>query len=429
MRCEIVAVGTELLLGQIVDTNSAWIGEQLALAGIDCHRHTAVGDNRDRMLAAFGEALERSDAVIVTGGLGPTQDDITRDVIAELMGVELVRDESLVARIEAVFGGRGRPMPANNLRQADVPVGARAIEQMPGTAPGLVCPVGDRSAGREPGGDGDDSPKVVYAVPGVPWEMHQMVEGTILPDLRRRAGISSVIRSRTLRTWGRSESGLAEDLADEIDRIDREGGATIAFLASGMEGLKVRLTAKAATDAEVDALLADGEARVRAIAGDIVFGVDDQTMESVVLDLLADQGLRLATAESLTGGMIGTRLTGVPGSSRAFVGSVVAYDGGVKRSLLGVPDGPVVSEEAVVAMALGVCDRLGADVSVAVTGVAGPDSQEGQEPGTVWMATCVDGEVEAVRTRWPFDRTRVRQFTVITVLDALRRRLLARRDG
>jgi nicotinamide-nucleotide amidase len=269
----------------------------------------------------------------------------------------------------------------------------------------------------------------MYAVPGVPWEMHQMVEGTILPDLKRRAGISSVIRSRTLRTWGRSESGLAEDLADEIDRIDRDGGATIAFLASGMEGLKVRLTAKAATDAEVDALLADGEARVRAIAGPIVFGVDDQTMESVVLDLLVAQGLRLATAESLTGGMIGTRLTEVPGSSRAFMGSIVAYDGEVKRSLLGVSEGPVVSEEAVRAMALGACERLGADVSVAVTGVAGPDPQEGQEPGTVWMATCVDGEVQAVRTRWPFDRTRIRQFTVITVLDALRIRLLARRNA
>ncbi len=428
MRCEIVAVGTELLLGQIVDTNSAWIGEQLALAGIDCHRHTSVGDNRDRMLAAMGEALERSDAVIVTGGLGPTQDDITRDVIAELLGVGLVRDESLVARIEAVFGGRGRPMPANNLRQADVPVGARTIDQMPGTAPGLVCPVGTPSSA-DADGDGDDSPKVMYAVPGVPWEMHQMVEGTILPDLKRRAGISSVIRSRTLRTWGRSESGLAEDLADEIDRIDRDGGATIAFLASGMEGLKVRLTAKAATDAEVDALLADGEARVRAIAGPIVFGVDDQTMESVVLDLLVAQGLRLATAESLTGGMIGTRLTEVPGSSRAFMGSIVAYDGEVKRSLLGVSEGPVVSEEAVRAMALGACERLGADVSVAVTGVAGPDPQEGQEPGTVWMATCVDGEVQAVRTRWPFDRTRIRQFTVITVLDALRIRLLARRHA
>ena len=420
MRCEIVAVGTELLLGQIVDTNSSWIGERLALAGIDCHRHTAVGDNRERMKVAFTEALDRSDAVIVTGGLGPTQDDITREVLAEVLGVDLVRDPDVVVRIEAVFGGRGRPMPASNLRQADVPAGATTIAQMPGTAPGLVCPVG---AG------GDDSPKVIYAVPGVPWEMQQMLDGTVLPDLKRRAGISSVIRSRTLRTWGRSESGLAEDLAAEIDRLDAEGGPTIAFLASGMEGLKVRITAKAPTDDEVDDLLADEEARVRAIVGPIVFGVDDQTMESVVLDLLVDQGLRMATAESLTGGMVGSRLTDVPGSSRAFVGSVVAYDGDVKRSLLGVPDGPVVGEAAVTAMAANVCGVLGADVSVAVTGVAGPGPQEGEEPGTVWMATCVDGVVEVVRTRWPFDRTRIRQFTVITVLDALRLRLLARRDA
>ena len=223
-----------------------------------------------------------------------------------------------------------------------------------------------------------------------------------------------------------SESGLAEDLADEIDRLDTEGGPTLAFLASGMEGLKVRITAKAASETEADTLLADEEARVRSIVGPIVFGVDDQTMESVVLDLLVDQGLRLATAESMTGGMVGTRLTEVPGSSRAYVGSMVAYDGDVKRSLLGVPDGPVVGEAAVEAMAIGVCQLLGADASVAVTGVAGPDPQDGQEPGTVWMATCVDGVVESVRVRWPFDRTRTRQFTVISVLDALRLRLLDR---
>ena len=312
MLCEIVAVGTELLLGQIVDTNSAWIGEQLALAGIDCQRHTAVGDNRERMLEAFRDALGRADAVIVTGGLGPTQDDITREVVAEVMGVGMVRDQALVERIEARFGGRGRTMPANNLRQADVPVGATAMSELPGTAPGLICPVGE---------------KVLYTVPGVPWEMREMIEGTVLPDLRERAGISAVIRSRTLRTWGRSESGLAEQLADEIDRLDAGGASTLAFLASGMEGLKVRITAKAATDAEVESILDDAEAKVRAIIGPIVFGLDDQTMESVVLDELVAQGLTLATAESLTGGMIGSRLTAVSGYSRADRGSVGADAG------------------------------------------------------------------------------------------------------
>jgi nicotinamide-nucleotide amidase len=309
-------------------------------------------------------------------------------------------------------------MPANNLRQADVPVGATAIPEMPGTAPGLVCPIGDPVGG-----------KVLYAVPGVPWEMKAMLEGTVLPDLRRRAGSDAVIRSRVLRTWGRSESGLAEVLADEIDRLDAEGGPTLAFLASGMEGLKVRITAKGADEDEVAAVLADEEARVREIVGPIVFGVDDQNMESVVLDELVAQGLTLATAESLTGGMIGTRLTDIPGASRAFLGSIVAYDGDVKRGLLGVPEGPVVSEAAVVAMAEGACRVLGADVSVAVTGVAGPDPQEGEKPGTVWMATSVDGVVEATRIVFPFDRTLTRQFTVITVLDLLRQRLLSRRGA
>ena len=414
MLCEIVAVGTELLLGQIVDTNSAWIGEQLALSGIDCHRHTAVGDNRERMMAAFRGALDRADAVIVTGGLGPTQDDITREVVAELMGVAMERDQELVDRIEARFAGRGREMPTNNLRQADVPVGATTMPELPGTAPGLICPIGD---------------KVLYTVPGVPWEMKEMLEGSVLPDLRRRSGTVSVIGSRTLRTWGQSESGLAEMLADEIERLDVEGGATLAFLASGMEGLKVRITAKAATSAEVEETLDVEEARVRAVIGPIVFGMDGANMESVVLDELVSQGLTLATAESLTGGLIGSRLTDVPGSSRAFRGSVVAYSGDVKRELLGVPEGPVVGEEAVSAMAAGVCRVLGADVSVAVTGVAGPDPQDGQEPGTVWMATCVDGEVEAVRVLFPFDRTRTRQFTVISVLNLLRLRLQARRGS
>jgi nicotinamide-nucleotide amidase len=416
MRCEVVAVGTELLLGQIVDTNSSWIGEQLALVGIDSHFQTKVGDNWERIKFAIGQALERSDAVIVCGGLGPTQDDITRDVIADLMGVALVRDEALVEKIRNIFGGRGRPMPENNLRQADVPVGAGLIAQMPGTAPGLVCPVGD---------------KVIYAVPGVPYEMQEMVAGTVLPDLERRAGITSVIKSRTLRTWGDSESGLAAKLQAEFDRLetvhgDGGGGVTIAFLASGMEGIKVRLTAKAATEADVDAIIAAEELIVRDIIGPIVFGTDDETMESVVLDLCRQQGLTLGLAESLTGGMIASRLCDIPGASAVFRGAVVSYASDIKFDLLGVPEGPVVSDDAVRAMAVGAARVLGADVAIAVTGVAGPGPQDGEEPGTVFMATLLDGEVVSQRMKFPFDRNRTRQFTTISVLNALRMRLLAR---
>ncbi|MEO5840252.1 MAG: competence/damage-inducible protein A [Acidimicrobiales bacterium] len=414
MRCEVVAVGTELLLGQIVDTNSSWIGEQLALVGIDSHFQVKVGDNWERIKSTLEAALDRSDAVIVCGGLGPTQDDITRDVIADLMGVPLERNEALVEKIRNIFGGRGRPMPENNLRQADVPRGAAIIPQMPGTAPGLICPIGD---------------KVIYAVPGVPYEMEEMVGATVLPDLERRAGIKGVIKSRTLRTWGDSESGLAQKLHEEFERLERDGGCTIAFLASGMEGIKVRLTAKAENETAVDAILSAEETRVRAIIGPVVFGMDDDNMESVVLDLLIEQGLTLGLAESLTGGMISARLCDIPGASKAFRGSIVSYASDVKFDLLGVPEGPVISEAAVTAMVQGACRVLGTDVGIAVTGVAGPDPQDGEEPGTVWMATLVDGEVVTQRSKFPFDRNRTRQFTTISVLNSLRMRLLARRGG
>jgi len=419
MRCEVVAVGSELLLGQINDTNSSWIGRELAGVGIDSHFQTKVGDNLDRMVAVIELALGRSDAVICTGGLGPTQDDITRDAIASVMGVDLVVDDELVATIEKMWGASGRRMPENNKLQARLPEGANAIPVQPGTAPGIVAEF-----------DFNGETKVVYAVPGVPWEMREMMQGFIIDDLVRRSGSTAVIRSRTLRTWGKSESGLAETLADEINRLDNEGtahgGVTLAFLASGMEGLKVRITAKGEDEPAVLAMLDDEEARVRSVIGPIVFGVDNQTMESVVLDLCADQGLTLATAESLTGGLIAQRLTSTPGSSRAFRGGVITYATDVKTAVLGAPEGPSVSEEMVEAMALGACTELGADVSVATTGVAGPDSWEGVPPGTVWVATCVDGQVESQLLRFKTDRDRVRNYTTITVLNLLRKRLEAR---
>ncbi|MCB1004609.1 MAG: competence/damage-inducible protein A [Acidimicrobiales bacterium] len=405
-------MGTELLLGQIVDTNSSWIGEQLALSGIDSHFQTKVGDNAQRIASALRIALERSDAVIMCGGLGPTQDDITRDVIADVLGVRLVRRPELEERIAAMFGARNRPMPQNNLRQADVPEGAEVLAEMPGTAPGLRCPVGDS--------------QVIYAVPGVPYEMKAMVGGSVLADLRARAGVSSVIKSRTLRTWGHSESGLAELLGDRIVELDGIGNPTLAFLASGIEGLKVRITAKAADDDAARALLDDEEARLREIIGHLVFGLDDQTMESVVIDLLRDAGLTLAVAESLTGGLVTSRLTEVPGSSDVLRGGVVSYASEVKHDLLDVPEGPVVSAAAAAAMADGVRARLEADVGIAVTGVAGPAEQEGQPVGTVFLGVALGDDVDAIGTKLPGDRQRIREFSTISLLNLLRERLIAR---
>jgi nicotinamide-nucleotide amidase len=409
MRCEVVAVGTELLLGQIVDSNSAWIGEQLALAGIDSHFQTKVGDNLARIVSCIRLALERSDAVILCGGLGPTQDDITREAIAEVMGVPLIRSPDMAERIRALFASRGRQMAANNLRQADIPDGAVPIPEMPGTAPGLICPIGER---------------VIYAVPGVPYEMRTMVSATVIPDLQRRAGVGAVIQSRVLRTWGHTESGLAELLAERIEELDVIGNPTLAFQASGIEGIKVRITAKAADPAAANATLMAEEARLRAVLGDYVFGVDDQTMESVIVDMLGRRGLCLAVAESVTGGLVTCRLTGVPGAGEVVRGGLVAYASDIKFALLGVPEGPVVTAEAAGAMASGVRKLLGADVGLATTGVAGPAEQEDQPVGTVWLGLALGERVEAEVVRLPGDPSRIRQYGVISALNFLRLRLL-----
>jgi nicotinamide-nucleotide amidase len=410
MRVEVLAVGTELLLGQIADTNSAWLGEQLAANGIDSHFHQAVGDNHGRIVLALRTALARSDGVIVCGGLGPTQDDITREAIAEVMNTDLDRDESLVEAIRRAFAARNREMPESNLRQADVPRGAEPIRQVIGTAPGLICPVGH---------------KVVYAVPGVPYEMEEMFERAVLPDLRERTGEKATIRSRVVRVWGMSESGLADLLAPRLVALDEAGGnPTIAFLASGIEGIKVRITAKAPDDETADALLAAEVDKVVAMIGDPVFSTIDAPMEQEVARLLRFTGLTLGLAESLTGGLVASRLVDVEGASDWLKGSVVAYDSEVKFTLLDVPRGPVVSETAAKAMATHCRELLGSDIGLALTGVAGPTEQDGMPPGTVFVGLALpDRETECVQIHLPGDRQRVRQYATISALDLLRRRL------
>ena len=412
MRAEVLAVGTELLLGQITNSNAAWIGEQLALAGIDCHHHTVVGDNHQRMVTAMRACLARSDALIVSGGLGPTQDDITREAVAEVMNVALVRDEAIVERIRTMFASRGRDMPESNCRQGDVPGGATVIEQKLGTAPGLICPVGN---------------KVIYAVPGVPYEMEEMVVRAVLPDLRRRAAEAgeeqATIRSRVLRTWGLSESAVAEMVGPRVEALEGAGRVTLAFLASGIEGIKVRITAKTPDEKSAMAALDAEEQELRGLLGPAVFGVDEQGIEDVVGRLLAERGWSLAVAESVTGGMVASRLVDVPGSSEWFRGGVVAYDSEVKFNVLGVRRGPVVNADAAQAMAAGVSKLIGTDVGLATSGVAGPDAQEGVEVGTVFVGMYLDGETESVELHLPGDRARVRSLGTISALDALRRRL------
>ena len=413
MRCDVLAVGTELLLGQITDTNSQWIGEQLAAAGIDSLLQVKVGDNLARVEATLARMLGEADAVIICGGLGPTHDDLTRDAIAAVMQVPLVQDDAVADVIREMFSARGRRMPENNLRQAQVPAGAATIPQTRGTAPGLICPVSV-----------DGRVKVIYAVPGVPHEMKDMIERAVLPDLLGRSGEASVIVSRTLRTWGESESGLNERLDPVIERLESEGNPTLAFLASGWEGIKVRLTAKAADHAGAATLIDRWDLEVRASVGDIVFGVDDDTMESVVLQALRDRGLTLGLAESVTGGLVAGRLTAVPGASDVFRGSIVSYASEVKFDLLGVPVGAVVSEAAAAAMATGARRALGADVGLALTGVAGPSEQDGMPVGTLCVGIALGDHVHTRTLRMPGQREQMRQMSVISALDYLRRTLI-----
>ena len=411
MRCSVVAIGTELLLGQIVDTNSSWLGEQLAAAGIDSLFQVKVGDNLGRIVATLKSTLEQTDAVIICGGLGPTHDDITREAIAEIMGVELEMNDEVALVIEQMFTARNRRMPENNLRQAMVPRGAKIIEQRRGTAPGLICPVGD---------------KVMYAVPGVPFELYEMFERAILPDLLTRSGEASVIKSRVLRTWGDSESGLNERLVGVISELEKISNPTLAFLASGWEGIKVRLTAKANTQQEAIELIDVWDAKVRSEVGEIVFGVDEQTMESVVLDILRKKNLTLAVAESVTGGLASGRLTAVPGASDVFRGAVVSYASEVKYEVLGITNEIVVTEAAAKEMATGVRKALGSDIGLALTGVAGPNEQQGVKVGTlcVGIATA-DGVTKSMTMHLPIGREQMRQLSVISALNFLRNEIIA----
>lgn len=407
MIVEVLAVGTELLLGQIVNSNATRIGERLADAGIDHFQQTVVGDNEDRIVDALLAACSRSDAVIITGGLGPTRDDLTREAMARAAGVGLVFDEAQAERLRERWRLRGRDMPASNLQQAERPEGSELIENPKGTAPGIRMRIGDAW---------------VYALPGVPAEMIPMLDDTVIPFLR--GDDTSIVVSRLIRTWGESESAVGEKLGD---LYDESTNPSLAFLASSGE-IKVRITAKASSRSEAMALIAPVEATVRERLGRLVFGTDDETIEVVILRLLAERGWTLGTAESATGGLVAARITSTPGASRVFRGSIVAYATDLKESRLGVSaamidEHGVVSEEVGLAMAQGARDALTVDVALAVTGSAGPDPQD-RPVGTVVVAVATPDRTMVRTLHMPGDRERIRTFATTAALHLVRITLL-----
>jgi nicotinamide-nucleotide amidase len=406
MIVEVMAVGTEMLLGQIVNTNAAVIGARLAEHGFDHYRQTVVGDNLGRLTAAIAEAAMRCDALIITGGLGPTQDDLTREALGAAAGVEMLFDDEHAARLRDVWERRGRVMPESNLRQAQYPEGAVMIDNAKGTAPGLRMRVGECW---------------VFALPGVPQEMEPMLDDAVVPFLvGHQVDDGGAIVSRLLRTWGESESRVAELLAD---LYAGSTNPTIAFLASDGE-IKVRLTARAPSSAEAEALIAPVEEEVRGRLGRFVFGADADTVERIILDRARARAWSLATAESVTGGSVAAALTGVPGASNVFVGSIVSYAAEAKTALLGVDPKVIaargqVSPEVAAAMADGAAKRLGADAVVSVTGSAGPEPLD-LPPGTVVIGVLTPEDLRTRTLYLPGDRERVRVYATTAALHCLR---------
>ena len=403
MRCEVVAIGTELLLGQTVDTNSSWIGEQLALNGIDSFFQIKVGDNIDRIVEVLKTALSRSDAVICCGGLGPTQDDITREAIAKIMNVRLEKDKEVEKRIAEIFTSRGRSMPQNNLRQALVPKGTYVIKDQPGTAPGLICPMGT---------------KILYAVPGVPYELKQMMESTILPHLVEKSGNKMMIGSRVLRTWGHSESRLAELLSDRIEKLDDSRLATIAFLASGIEGLKVRITAKAKNSFSLKRILDHEENEVRNILGESIFGIDDETLESCVIDILKRNNLTMAIAELTSGGMASSRLSNIDPGGETFLGGIVPSSTVSRIKVLGLEKDSVGTRTAAETLALKVKSLFSADIGLSITGTH--DVTGSSTAGDTYLGIADNNQIIVDKVLLPGDRPRIGQFSIISLLNTLR---------
>ncbi len=411
MNLEIVTIGDELLLGFTIDTNAAHLARALAALGVRIVRRTTCGDDAAAIAGAVHEALVRTGAVITTGGLGPTADDMTKPAIATLFARRMVQDEAILSSLEQRWLKRfGHPLPASNRAQAQIPEGATILPNRHGSAPGIWLEDAQR--------------RWVAMLPGVPREMRGMLDDTLLPFMRDRIGTGGrVIRARTLRTANIAESALADRLGELARGVN---GLPLAFL-PGNDGVDLRLTSYGRPAAETERALSDAAARVREKVAPFIYGEGDDDLAALVLAECAARQATIAVAESCTGGMLGARLTAIPGSSAVLQGGVIAYANDVKTRELGVSAELIasegaVSERAARAMATGVRLRFGTTIGIGITGVAGPGGGTPDKPvGTVWVAVDLDGEVHAVRAVLPGDRQEIRYRSAQLALDRLRR--------
>ncbi|HEX2693426.1 MAG TPA: competence/damage-inducible protein A [Gemmatimonadaceae bacterium] len=417
-QVELITIGDELLLGFTIDTNAAHISRTLAAAGFEIVRRTTVGDAAEKIAAAVSEALDRTGAVITTGGLGPTSDDLTKPAIARIFGRKMKLDESIAAELERRWRARfpTSSFPATNRTQAEIPEGATILTNRHGSAPGIWLE--------------DDQRRWVAMMPGVPREMRGMLAEEVLPAMQQRAkGAATVVLSGTVRTTGIAESAIAETLGPGFLGAPGSdlGSLPLAFL-PGVAGVDLRVTARGLPPDRAERLISTAVAKLRAKLEPYVYGEGDTDLAAVVLEICRSRKLRLAVAESCTGGMLGERLTNIPGSSDVFLGGVIAYHNDLKKGLLGVASADLeeygaVSEAVALQMASGIRARASADVGVSITGVAGPGGGTPDKPvGLVWIA--IDGpQRKARRFHVGGDRAEIRQRAAQAALEMVRRAL------
>ena len=403
MRAEILSCGTELLLGHITDTNATYLAQSLAALGIDLYFVSQVGDNQGRIVETLRRAWERSDLIVMTGGLGPTEDDLARESISALLGETMQVDPRLEAELRGIFAARQATMPERNIKQATLIPSAQALSNPRGTAPGWMV---------------EKDGRIIVAMPGVPREMYQMWEHEVVPRLSAYTG--GMIFTRILRVWGLGESAVEE----RLDALLHNTNPTIATYAKN-DAIDVRITAKAGTQEQAEQLVADMEGQARQVLGHHVFGVDKETLQSVVGRYLTERNQWLAVMESMTGGLLASTITDQPDSSKHFIGGVVAYSPDVKVQL-GVPRETIeryglFSEETACGMARAIRDYLHADYGLGITGVAGPEKQEEKPVGTVYIAIDgPEGVVTGMGPGWRASREDNKRLATLAALNLLR---------
>lgn len=409
MKAEIIAIGTEILLGDIINSNAQYLAQELAALGIDMYYQQVVGDNEIRVMHAFDEAYSRSDIIITTGGLGPTDDDITKEVAAKYFNKKLIQDENSIKKIRDYFKFRERAMTQNNLKQGLIPEGATVINNNNGTAPGVII---------------EDDNKIMIILPGPPKEMKPMFEESVKPYLQEKS--DSILVSRVVKILGIGESAVAEEIKD---LIDTQTNPTIAPYAKDV-GVMLRITAKAETKDEALKLIEPIEEEIKNRLGDNVYASEDINIEEVVARLLIEKKLTISTAESCTGGMIASYLINYPGISEVFLEGAVTYSNEAKHNRLGVNNDILnkygaVSEETAREMAIGIAKTANTDVSIVTTGIAGPEGGTLEKPvGLVFIGVYVQGKVTIQKCLFKGDRNKVRLQATITGLDMLRRILI-----